>query len=57
MLLRRSNETPQEVKQLQYGPVQGFQIGREQILEWFGSGEKRGITSADGKEENTKLII
>lgn len=57
MVPRRSNETPQEVKQLQDGVVQGFQIGDEKILAWLGEGENGGFTRADEKEENAKMII
>jgi len=57
MVPRRSNETPREVKQLQDGGIQGFQIGDKKILAWFGEGENGGITGADGKEKSANIVV
>ena len=45
-----------EVTKLDYGNVQGFQVGAEKVLAWWGSGEK-GTFSATGSGENAKLMI
>ena len=45
-----------EVKRLDYNNVQGFQVGDDKVLAWWGTGEK-GDFSAAGSEKNAKLMI
>jgi hypothetical protein len=59
MLPRRLEENVHQspdVKRLDYGTVQGFQVGEEKILAWWGPGE-RGDFSAAGSEEKARLMI
>jgi hypothetical protein len=45
-----------EVTRIDYGNVQGFQLGDEKVLAWWGKGEN-GDFSPAGSNENAKLII
>ena len=45
-----------DVKKLDYGKVQGFQVGEEKVLAWWGTGEKGDFSTA-GSEENAKMMI
>ena len=59
MIPRRPGEgtnTGLKVKRLDYGNVQGFQVGEEKVLAWWGTGEKGDFSEA-GSKENAKLII
>ncbi len=57
MLPRRLNEIPREVKQLDYGTVQGFQIGDEKILSWLGGGEKGDFSVVGWKKQEARLLV
>ena len=58
MIPRRLGEDADglKVKRLDYGTVQGFQVGEEKVLAWWGTGEK-GDFSVAGSDEDAKLII
>ena len=54
--LGEGTDTGPKINRLDYGTVQGFQVGEEKVLAWWGRGEK-GDFSGSGSEENAKLII
>jgi hypothetical protein len=58
MIPRRPGEETNglKVKRLDYGNVQGFQVGEEKILAWWGMGEEGNFSEA-GSKGNAKLII
>jgi len=45
-----------DVKKLDLGTVQGFQVGEDKVLAWWGTGEE-GDFSAAGSEGNAKMLI
>ena len=54
---RRISEAPREVKRIDSGSVQGFQIGDEKILSWSGMGEKGDFSIAGSEKQTARLII
>ncbi len=58
MIPRHEGGTYLKVRRLEYdGTVQGFQIGNQKILGWFGKGEKGDFSVVGLKDAQVKLTI
>jgi len=54
--LRGGEESPLEVKKLDYGRLRGFQVGEEKVLAWWGEGEAGEFAEAGASGQGRLLI-